>query len=439
MEFMISPEIFIMQADRICHELFEQFSDNIFSKIELKQYEPEDRLLSDEFEMSFYNMLKRDQLASELNKEAGIFSISEGFIAEGKLIFFIICINSEEKRNYEKYHSFFDMLIEQLFAYFTDAFKADNTYFYNGSTNSIITRNAIDALVTEISRNCCQHGSFSLYDNINLTLKNILGELASATYEKSSAEGYIYFTGSLDDVDFQFRFKDYKEYGNFDLKNIRLLRKLLELTSIKNGIGIISDTNAIYGIGRIKKDAESYSVAFDDDRTWTVYENDNELISIRNNTLIFVSYLISKREFTNYAAKVFPEKKDSEDIGTMYNIMKTLVKQEKGTILVIKHDAESFIKKYEDLCMVIEPVKLDEKNVEKLSSIDGAIIMDENCICYGFGAVLDGLDTGFGNRGRGARYNSSERFYNLYKNETDTDLMVFILSDDGNYNFFPEI
>ena len=123
----------------------------------------------------------------------------------------------------------------------------------------------------------------------------------------------------------------------------------------------------------------------------------------------------------------------------MYNIMKTLVKQEKGTILVIKHDAESFIKKYEDLCMVIDPVKLDEKNVEKLSSIDGAIIMDENCICYGFGAVLDGLDTGFGNRGRGARYNSSERFYNLYKNETDTDLMVFILSDDGNYNFFPEI
>ena len=76
--------------------------------------------------------------------------------------------------------------------------------------------------------------------------------------------------------------------------------------------------------------------------------------------------------------------------------------------------------------------------MEKLSSIDGAIIMDENCICYGFGAVLDGLDTGFGNRARGSRYNSSERFYVHYRNNDDTNFMVFILSDDGNYNLFPE-
>ena len=28
---------------------------------------------------------------------------------------------------------------------------------------------------------------------------------------------------------------------------------------------------------------------------------------------------------------------------------------------------------------------------------------------------------------------------NLYKNEENTGLIVFILSDDGNYNFFPEM
>ncbi|MBQ5999500.1 MAG: hypothetical protein IJL70_08540, partial [Treponema sp.] len=84
-------------------------------------------------------------------------------------------------------------------------------------------------------------------------------------------------------------------------------------------------------------------------------------------------------------------------------------------------------------------VKLDSENVRKLSSIDGAILMDENCICHGFGAVLDGLDSGCGNRARGSRFNSSERFYKLYRNEKDTDFMVFILSDDGNYNFFPPL
>ena len=214
---------------------------------------------------------------------------------------------------------------------------------------------------------------------------------------------------------------------------------MLELTNQKSGIGIISDTNYIYGIGSVNEHTDFYSVAFDSDRKWTIFEKDNELISIRNNSLMFVSNLISRREFTNYATKIFPDRKDSDVIPAMYGIIKTLIKQKKGSILVIKKDAQEFIKKYQDLCIVIDPVKLDEKNVEKLSSIDGAIIMDENCICYGFGAVLDGLDTGSGNRARGSRYNSSERFFNLYKNEDNTDLIVFILSDDGVFNFFPEI
>ncbi len=270
-------------------------------------------------------------------------------------------------------------------------------------------------------------------------MRNILEELASTTYEKTSTEGLIFFTDSPDKANFQFKFKDYSEYGNFNQNNIRLIRKLLELTSVKNGIGIISDTNAIYGIGSLKEGIESFSVSFDGDRKWTLFENEDELLSIRNNNVVFVSNLISKREFTSYATKVFPEKKDSEDIATLYNILKTLVKQKKGTILVVKKDAEKLIQKYQDLCMVINPVQLDEKNVEKLSSIDGAIILNENCTCYGFGAVLDGLDTGTGNRSRGSRFNSSERFYNLYKNENNTALMVFILYDDGNYNFFPEV
>lgn len=458
---MFSPEIFIMQADRICHELFEQFSENLFEKIELKQYELEQKktggdssLPRDDENLSFEIMLKREQLILELKKGCNNFVVSEGFSDQNKISFFVIYINNEEKRTYEKARIFFDKLMEELFSYFNKEFLADNTYFYNGSIISIITRDSIDSLVTEISRRCCKNNEFSLYDNINLSLKNVLSELASTTYEKSEAEGLIYFVDDIEKVNFQFEFKNHEEYGSFDLGNIRLLRKLLELTSVKNDIGIISDTNFIYGLGSIKDEVlregsggvlsfehgsqNFYSVIFEGNRKWTVYENNDEVISIRNNSLVFVNSLISKREFASYLVKVFPEKKDSDDIGAMYGIVKALVKQRKGTILVIKKDAQNFIQKYQDLCMIINPVRLDDKNAEKLSSIDGAIIMDENCICYGFGAVLDGLDTGTGNRGRGSRFNSSERFYNLYKNEENTDLMVFILSDDGNYNFFPD-
>jgi len=432
---MISPELFIMQADKICHEVFELFSDTFFTKIEIKQFDNE----SEGGEINnLFVILKRETLYSELETAGERFSISEVFVSEGKLSFFVIHYNKEERKIFDKYQSFFSKLENNLFEYFIKEYSADNSYFYNGSINSIIVRDSIDSLVTDISRKCCNNNDFSLYDNINLSLKNILGELSTQTYEKNITEGLIYFTSSPDNADFQFEFNNYEDYGRFDLKNIKLLRKLLELTNTKNEIGIISDTNYIYGIGSIKPDRDYYCITFDGDRKWSVFEKDNELISIRNNSLIFINSIISKKAFSLYATKIFPEKKDSDDIGAMYNIMKSLIKQKKGTILVIKKNAEEFIKKYQDLCIVITPVKLDEKNVENLSSIDGAIIMDENCICYGFGAVLDGLDTGTGNRARGSRYNSSERFYNLYKNENNTDLMVFILSDDGNFNFFPE-
>lgn len=430
---MVSPEIFIMQADKICHEVFELFSDNIFSRIEIKQFENENTEVD-----NFALVLQRDSLVSELENDGEKFSISESFLADGKINFFVIFYNKEEKKLFDKYETFFNKLVEQLFGYFIQEYNKDNSYFYNGSINSIIIQDSIDSLVTEISRQCCNNDDFSIYDNINLSLKNILGELSAQTYEKNITEGLIYFVASPDYADFQFQFSNYEEYGKFDLKNLKLLRKLLELTNTKNQIGIISDTNNIYGIGTVKEGYEYYSVTFDDDRKWTVCEQDNELVSIRNNSLVFTSSLISKREFTSYATKIFPDKKENDDISGMYNIIKSLVKQKKGTILVIKKDAQDFINKYQDLCIVINPVKLDEKNVEKLSSIDGAIIIDENCICYGFGAVLDGLDTGTGNRARGSRYNSSERFFNLYKNDDNTGLMVFILSDDGNYNMFPE-
>lgn len=432
---MISSEIFLMQTDKICREVFELYSDNFFTGIELKTFDDN----SDGGKNPLELVLVRDQLTAEMEKSGDRFYISEPFFEEGKVNYFIINYSREEKKTFEKYQLFFTKLMDELFEYFIREYQNDNTYFYNGSINNIITRDAIDSLVTEISRRCCKNDGFSLYDNINLSLKNILAELSAVTYEKQLSEGLIYFVPSAECAQFQFEFNNYEEYGNFNLKNIRLLRKLLELTSIKNGTGIISDTNFIYGIGSVKEDSEYYSVTFDDDRRWTVYEKDNELVSIRNNSLVLISNLISKREFTNYAEKVFPSLEDSDELGNMYNIIKSLVKQKKGTILVVKKDAESFIKKYQDLCIVINPVKLDEKNVEKLSSIDGAIIMDENCVCYGFGAVLDGLDTGSGNRGRGSRFNSSERFFNLYKNEDNTDLMVFILSDDGNFNFFPEL
>ena len=424
--------IFFPQAEKICREVFENISENLFVRLDIRTFDYNESPESS----AFYSVVLQNQLEDELKNDKNATVISSPFLDSGKIVFFILYLTKKLMNSLSEHQILYEKISESLFDFLTEQWKSDSTYFYNGSTSSIIIRKATDSLVTEISKQCCSYNDFALYETINLSMLNIFNSLAFLTYEKGNAEGLIHFTNQLAEIDFLFEFKSPEKYGNFSMNNLRLIRKLLELSDQKENIGIISDTNTIYGIGKPKSDENLYSVSFSKDHKWTLLKNSTDLLTMKNNLLVFSNSLPSKKDFMKYAGKIFP---GSEKIAEMHSIIMALCEQHKGTILVIKKDASELAQKYQDLAILTKKVKLDSENVRKLSSIDGAILMDENCICHGFGAVLDGLDSGCGNRARGSRFNSSERFYKLYRNEKDTDFMVFILSDDGNYNFFPPL
>lgn len=424
--------IFFPQAEKICSEVFENLSDKLFIKLGFRTFEND----SDTDSSPFYSVVLQNQVTEELKKEKYFTLVSNSFNDDNNTCFFILYLNPKYLSELEEHSILYDKIAETLFNFLIDEWNSENTYFYNGSTSSIIIKQATDSLVTEISKQCCNYNDFALYENLNLTLLNIFNSLAFLTYEKGITEGLIHFTNEPENIVFLFEFESPENYGTFSMNNLKLIRKLLELTDSKEDIGIISDTNKIYGIGKNKSAEIIYSVSFSKDHRWTLYKNNTELLTMKNNLLTFSSTLLDKKSFIKYAENIFPKAKDTT-LHNIYSIIHTLCNQQKGTILVIKSDAEQFVKKYQDLAILTKPVKLTSDNVKKLSSVDGAIIMDDNCICHGFGAVLDGLDTGCGNRARGSRFNSSERFYNLYKNDSDTGLLIFILSDDGNFNFFP--
>lgn len=442
--------LFLISAERIVEEVFEQFPEVEIEKLDVECFDAK-RLEADgdnsnelDWEnFAFYAADARKRLEEKLKTVDCKWAVSEPLFDYGKIVFFVIYLNHYDEKLYSKYKILFDRIIHTIFDFFTEKWKEDTLSFNNSSVCNFLIQKAIDSVIVGISSEC-YGGEFesslkdaALYENINLSLPNILSALSYQTYEKSVTEGLIYFTDRVGNVDFQFKFENPEDFGRFELKNSKLIRKMLELTDSREGIGLISDTNMIYGIGSIQGDKNYWQVEYKNDHKWTVYCREKEMLTLKDNSLVFSGGALSKKEFIAYGEKVFPEKAGSDSIPKMYDIIRTLAKQGKGTILVIMKNAREYINKYRDLCMVIEPVLMDEKNVEKLSSIDGAIFMDENCMCYGFGVVLDGLDTGTGNRARGSRYNSSERFFNLYKNEEETGLMIFILSDDGNYNLFP--
>lgn len=65
-----------------------------------------------------------------------------------------------------------------------------------------------------------------------------------------------------------------------------------------------------------------------------------------------------------------------------------------------------------------------------ISSIDGAIMMDENCISYGVGLIVDGEAIVKGDVSRGARYNSIYNYIHIKKRE-DKRYLAIVVSEDG--------
>lgn len=435
-------EFFLVQSDKLVSEVFELFAKDFFERTEVKVFK--NQIVQEQNDQNqiqaadFYSLIAREQITEELKKNNSSAFISRSFSDADGIYFFLIYYDSKKEKIVKRYKRFCDCLNEAIFDFLIEEWNNENFYFYNNSQSQIIVHQAVDTLVTNVSKKCSGYDEIAIYENINLSLLNILSDLSYQTYEKNKAQGLIYFTDSFMNADFQFKFQNYEDFGFFTQENRKLIRKLLQLTDCKKGLGIISDTNRIYGIGKIKDCDVNYSVQFQEDHKWVLLEHGEEIISMKNNNLLFSRDQISREDFGEYVAANIDGVED-EDLSNLYEIIKSLLHQRKGTILVVMKDAKKYINRYKDLAMLIDPVKLDDKNVEKLSSIDGAILVDEKCMCYGFGIVLDGIDTGYGNRARGARYNSSERFYEWCKNQENEELFIFVLSDDGNFNFFPEM
>ena len=60
-----------------------------------------------------------------------------------------------------------------------------------------------------------------------------------------------------------------------------------------------------------------------------------------------------------------------------------------------------------------------------VTSIDGAVLLDLECTCYGVGVILDGEAKSKGNLSRGARYNSALTFLDGKKG-----YMAVVVSED---------
>jgi DNA integrity scanning protein DisA with diadenylate cyclase activity len=223
------------------------------------------------------------------------------------------------------------------------------------------------------------------------------------------------------------------------IKDYRKVRKFLEL-STDDSI-IISDSALIYGLGEIvgkynPKEESLFIIHFISHYKWEVLHDNISMLVVIYEQPNIPKEVIDRDKFYSDLSRIFKDinKRQLDDLWEIANQATT---QKHGTMLVISDNAQKESARLGKQCFSLRPMKLNSKVISQITSIDGAVLLDRDSICYSIGVILDGLATDKGDSSRGARYNSAIRYYENFKNESA--LALIIISEDGMINIIPSL
>jgi hypothetical protein len=271
----------------------------------------------------------------------------------------------------------------------------------------------------------------SLINNIFDQINNI----SSLYYESDVSKGKIVFVNKC--------FIN-KEHPNIEkilllkqkvfLKNKRLIRKLLEISN--SDIALLSDGKYVYGICRFIGDyditrEDIFVVEYFGIYSWEFTYSNQKLFKVDYENIYLPQNKISYIQFKRRLNELF-KNITSNNIAKLYSIMLEASNQKHGTIIIISKNAMSETNRLKSQSFRVEPTEITPVVVKEITSIDGAVLIDTECNCYGIGVILDGMATNSGDTSRGARYNSAIRYVETIKNrENFSDCLAIVISEDG--------
>lgn len=313
---------------------------------------------------------------------------------------------------------------------------------------------------------------------INNLFENI-DDISTQTYEGASPFGSMLFLNTLDIEAIQGPIKFVIQFKKEDLISIedsKRIRKLLEMTNIKNHLYLISDGNWVYGVGKIEWDKLKETLNFRIDFKGISKYNlitinfekspssigelivDGEKGVYRSNTDYEVTYQklvtvafknpkIGEESYTSNKMEAILRDKfkdqsstlSSEKISVLEQIVRKAREQRHGTMVVITDEdtAKEELINLRKQSTLIEPNEVHPDHIKFLTAIDGAIYFDTEARCYAIGVILDGVaQPELGDSSRGARFNSAYRYYSKLE-LSGKKCVIVIISEDGMIDVVP--
>ncbi|WP_416212158.1 DNA integrity scanning protein DisA nucleotide-binding domain protein [Nostoc sp. DedQUE08] len=204
-------------------------------------------------------------------------------------------------------------------------------------------------------------------------------------------------------------------------------------------ISLLSDSEYIYGLGKIKglyeqRTEDLFLINFTKHYTWELVHADHVLMRVTYRQPELPRASIDRHKFETDIKRIFP-KITLKEIVKLWELVLEATKQKHGTMVVVSSGAKEESNRLKNQATIIEPVEITTQLMKVITGIDGAVLIDSSSMCYAIGVILDGLASNKGSSARGARYNSAIR----YVETSQYPCIAIVVSEDGSIDLVPDL
>lgn len=215
----------------------------------------------------------------------------------------------------------------------------------------------------------------------------------------------------------------------------RWARKILQMAS--QDIMLIADCEKIHGLGKLNENhdatqQDAFIVDFLDHYHWQLRCGEHVLIQSKYGEPSLPQEEISRDRFLDNYSRLFPQTSPKQQ-NHIWQLFNYAIKQNHGSSLIIANDAEREAERLARQGTPIHPTLMTEKLFQRVSGIDGSIILDPFGICHAIGVILDGEANEQCTPSRGSRFNSGVRYVEANKKQR----LAIVVSDDKTVDIFP--
>lgn len=211
-------------------------------------------------------------------------------------------------------------------------------------------------------------------------------------------------------------------------------RKILQLTSDR--LLLLCDGKDIYGLGEVRTyeaaHEDLFVVRFTGFHTWDLEHDGAVLMRTTFGVPGLPKARLERDAFIAHVSDAFHGSAEL-DADALWEVVEAASEQKKGTMVTITPAAAEEAHRLETQATPIAPQRLSPELVRRLTSIDGALLLDLTAVCHAIGVILDGRATPVGDPARGARFNPAIRYVS-----SASPALCVVISEDGAINVLPK-